>query len=180
MRAYLVTGNPGSGKSAVCAELSRRGLIAVDTDDLACWEDSYGVRVDQPRAPDAEWLRAHRWVWRRSRLEQSISAAGDGARCMFFCGIARNQTEMLDLFQEVFLLVIDNATQDARLVNPGGPPARTEAVKQQIRDGRPLFQAEMLARGAVPLDGSAAPASIADTLVAHLGHPTDQAHRGEG
>jgi len=26
---------------------------------------------------------------------------------VFFCGIARNQAEMLDLFEQVFLLMID-------------------------------------------------------------------------
>jgi predicted ATPase len=30
MRAYLITGNPGSGKSSLAAEPSRRGLVAVD------------------------------------------------------------------------------------------------------------------------------------------------------
>ncbi len=67
MRAYLVTGNPGSGKSTLAAELSRRGLIAVDADDLAFWEDRSGVRVDQPPGADDDWLRAHRWVWSRTR-----------------------------------------------------------------------------------------------------------------
>jgi dephospho-CoA kinase len=161
--AYLVTGNPGSGKSAVCAELSRRGLAAVDTDDLAFWADSAGVQVDPPDAPDAGWLRNHRWVWSRSRIEQYISASG-GSGCVFFCGIAVNQSEMLDLFQEVFLLVIDDVTQRARL------SARTEAVKQQIREGLPVFQAQMLAHGAVPLDGTAEPAAVTDSLLAYRRH----------
>ena len=37
---------------------------------------------------------------------------------MFFCGIARNQDQMLDLFEQVFLLVIDTDTQIARLAAP--------------------------------------------------------------
>jgi hypothetical protein len=37
---------------------------------------------------------------------------------VFFCGIARNQDQMLDLFEKVFLLVIDAGTQMAR---PAGP-----------------------------------------------------------
>lgn len=43
MRAYLITGNTGSGKSALAPELSRRGLIAVNADDRAFWEDRAGV-----------------------------------------------------------------------------------------------------------------------------------------
>jgi hypothetical protein len=155
----------------VCGELSRRDLLTVDTDDLAFWEASDGLQADQPVAPDADWLRVHRWVWSRSRIEQSIAAAGDAAGRMFFCGIARNQSDMLDLFQGVFLLVIDEETQKARLEDPIGStsPGRTEAVKQQIREGRLAFQAQMLAKGAIPLDGHAAPTAVADSILAHLG-----------
>src|SRR5258707_5437097 len=40
-------------------------------------------------------------VWNHSRIEQPIAASlGDG-RAVFFCGIARNQAEMLDLFEQV-------------------------------------------------------------------------------
>lgn len=166
MHACLITGNPGSGKSTLAAELSRRGLVAVDADDLAFWEDSAGVRVTQPPNPDDNWLLAHRWVWGRSQVEQCIAAQTVMGEAVFFCGIARNQAEMLDLFEQVFLLVIDEQTQAARLA--ADSPARPEAVRQQIRDGRPVFQAQMLARGAIPLDGTAAPATLADSLLAHL------------
>ncbi len=101
MPVYLITGNPGSGKSTLAAELSRRGLVAVDADGLAFWEDSAGVQVAQPPDADDNWLLAHRWVWNHSRIEQPIAASlGDG-RAVFFCGIARNQSEMLDLFEQV-------------------------------------------------------------------------------
>jgi gluconate kinase len=156
MRAYLITGNPGSGKSTLAAELSRRGLVAVDADDLAVWEDSAGVRVAQPPDPDDDWLLAHRWVWDRSRIEQSIAASRGDRRAVVFCGIARNQAEMLDLFEQVFLLVIDEETQRGRLAGSTRTtsPVRTEAIRQQIRDGRRVFQAQMLAQGAIPLDGT--------------------------
>lgn len=66
---------------------------------------------------------------------------------MFLCGIARNQAEMLDLFDQVFLLMIDEETQRARLAAATlRSPVRTEAVRQQIRDGRGVFQAQMLTR----------------------------------
>jgi len=41
--AYLVTGNQGSGKSTVAAELVRRGHIAIDSDydpELSYWTPS--------------------------------------------------------------------------------------------------------------------------------------------
>jgi hypothetical protein len=51
VHAFLVTGNPGSGKSTVAAELARRGLVAVDSDDdpeLSHWRDGAGRRTYLP------------------------------------------------------------------------------------------------------------------------------------
>lgn len=166
MQAYLVTGNPGSGKSTLAAELCRRGMVAVDTDDLAFWADSAGTPVAQPPDPDDKWLLAHRWVWSRSRLERFVAESGSQQRSVFFCGIARNQEQMLDLFDQVFILMIDEQTQLARLAAES--PVRTGAARQQIRDGRHVFQAQMLALGAIPLDGTASPKVVADRLLAHL------------
>jgi adenylate kinase family enzyme len=165
MRAFLITGNPGSGKSTLAAELSRRGHATIDADDLASWEDNSGVPVQPPPQVDESWQLAHRWVWNRAHLETAIAAADDTTGLLFVCGIALNQDQMLDLFEHVFLLMIEADTQEARLAQATSPQ-RTEGVKQQIRDGRAVFQARMLAAGALPLDANASPASLADTVLA--------------
>jgi hypothetical protein len=164
MRAFLITGNPGSGKSTLAAELSRRGHAAIDADDLASWEDSSGVPVESPAQVDEAWQLKHRWVWNRARLEAAI-ASGGTTGLVFVCGIAMNQDQMLDLFERVFLLVIEADAQDARLARATSSQ-RTEGVKQQIRGGRPIFQARMLAAGAVPLDATASSEYLADTVLA--------------
>lgn len=170
MPAYLITGNPGSGKSTLARELRRRGLIALDTDEMAFWANDAGVPVDQPADADDHWRLAHRWVWSRARIEQSIAQAARDADSTFFCGVAQNQTEMLDLFDQVFLLAIDEDTQLARLAlaSPNASPHRADAIKKQIRDGRPVFQSQMLALGAIPLEGTAPPSLIVDTILRHL------------
>jgi uridine kinase len=165
MRAFLITGNPGSGKSTLAVELCRRGQMAIDADDLASWEDSHGRPVEPTGSVDEAWQLAHRWVWNRARVEAVIAASGHPSGVMFVCGIAVNQHQMLDLFERVFLLVIDADAQDARLARATSAQ-RTEGVKQQIRDGRSGFQASMLAAGAVPLDATASPERLADTVLA--------------
>ena len=171
MAAYLVTGNPGSGKSTVAEELARRGLSTIDPDhdqQLSHWEDATGTWVDHPPTADEEWLRTHRWVWSRSRMEELL-AVQDGP--VFVCGIARNQDELLDLFDRVLLLQIDEATQEARLRahDASRPPGRTEAGREEIRVGRALFQEQMLGLGAVPLDGGASPGVVTDRVLALVG-----------
>jgi hypothetical protein len=119
-------------------ELARRGLHAIDPDndpELAYSQDAGGHRAERPQHPDEQWLRSHRWVWSRSRLEEVLASYNEP---VFVCGIARNQAEPLDLFGRVFLLRIDGPTQEARLVAHDAlhPPGRSEAGRQEIRDGR--------------------------------------------
>ena len=55
MPAFLVTGNPGSGKSELARELTRRGVSAIDPDDdpgLTHWKDAAGYQVNGPALPD--------------------------------------------------------------------------------------------------------------------------------
>ena len=171
MAAFLVTGNPGSGKSTLAHELARRGLATIDPDydpALSYWEDDTGNRVSRaegPAAPDEQWLGAHRWVWNRSRLQDLLTQQPGP---VFVCGIALNIEHVLDLFDRLFLLRIDADTQEERLLayDTSHPPGRTEAGRQQIRDGRPVFEAQMLKLGAIALDGTASMSAVADQLLA--------------
>ncbi|MGH3601745.1 MAG: hypothetical protein ACRDQH_15955 [Pseudonocardiaceae bacterium] len=142
-------------------------MRAIDPDsdpELSYWEDCMGTRVDGPRRPDEEWFGQHRWVWSRSRLRAVL---GDQVGVVFVCGIARNQDQLLDLFEQMFLLRIDAQTQEARLAADDAlhPPGRSEAGRQEIRDGRQRFEEQMLRLGAIALDGTAPTAVITDRLL---------------
>ena len=152
MAAFLITGNPGSGKTTVALELARRGFTALDTDEIAGWETAAGVPGGQPEHATDQWLLEHRWVWRRSQLEDAIRSRTTAAQPVFLCGIARNQREMLDCFERVFLLSLDDRTQLDRL-DTASNAHRNEAQRAQILRGRPVFEQEMRRAGAVVLDG---------------------------
>jgi dephospho-CoA kinase len=140
----LITGNPGSGKTTMVAELTRLGNVAIDADDeIAGWVDG----------PDGR-----RWAWDRTRLEQAIRLAPG----LFVCGIAINLRDMLDLFDHAFLLSIDATTQLQRLESAGD---RDRSLWQPIIDGRPKFEEEMRTVGATVLDGRRSVSDLASEIL---------------
>ena len=164
MGAFLITGNPGSGKTTVALELSRRGFAALDTDEIAGWETPTGVPVSQPERATDEWLLGHRWVWSRRRLHDAIRARTTAGRPVFLCGIAMNQREMLDCFDLVFLLSLDDMTQLDRL-DTASNAHRNHAQRAQIVQGRPVFEQEMRTAGAVVLDGRLPTPRVVDRIL---------------
>jgi gluconate kinase len=166
--AILITGNPGSGKTSLAAELAERGHAVIDADDIAGWETTSGVPVSQPVAASDEWLLSHRWVWSRSRVEAVIAERSSADRPFFVCGIAINQRDMLDLFDHVFLLTLDHETQIERLNAPSNAH-RTVAMRAQILDGRPVFEAQMQAAGAIALDGRLPSSTLASQILNDVG-----------
>ena len=82
----------------------------------------------------------------------------------FLCGIAMNQREMLDFFELVFLLSLDDATQLDRL-NTASNAHRNGAQRAQIIQGRLVFEQEMRSAGAVILDGRQPTPVVAGRIV---------------
>jgi hypothetical protein len=70
------------------------------------------------------------------------------------CGIATNLDQFPEMFYSVFLLRIDEGTQEARLLahDTENPPGRNDAERDQIRKGRAKFEVHLLTVGAVPVN----------------------------
>jgi hypothetical protein len=168
MAVVLITGNPGSGKTAVSRELARLGHAALDADEIAHHETHAGVPVHQPQQPTREWLASHRWVWGRTQLDAAIIRHLPSEGHLFVCGIAMDLQELLDLFDLTFLLSLDAATQISRLDAPSNAH-RNSAERQEIIDGLSVFEERMRALGAVVLDGRLPTPVVAETVLQQVG-----------
>ena len=116
MALIFITGVPGSGKSAVERLLRKMGYESYDADSIgAAYNIQSGAVVKVPPAEERtpEWFQAHQWRVQRERVEQLEQASR--AKPIFICGTASNEEELWDLFDQVFILRIDEQTLRQRL-----------------------------------------------------------------
>lgn len=110
----LVTGRAGSGKSAVAAELQKRGYKAFDSDEvvgLSSWQDRKTGALIKIADNTYVDLQKYRWVWDNAVLEQLLRADKD----IFVCGGADNDLSFYSLFDKQFVLDIEPTIQIKRL-----------------------------------------------------------------
>ena len=88
MRVF-VTGMSGTGKSTALAELARRGVRVVDTD-----EPGWCVWSDEEDG----------WVWREDRIAELLAGADDDP--LFVSGCVSNQGRFYDRFDAIVLLSV--------------------------------------------------------------------------
>ena len=122
IRNYLIDGGSGTGKTAVCDELQRRGYQAIHGDrELRDKPEVGEERASEHHLPPR---------WDVSRVK-AVLASQDQA-VTFFCGGCRNSSEFIDLLDGVFVLEVgDLATVMRRidervLVDPGDWGGRQE------------------------------------------------------
>lgn len=119
VRNWLIEGVSGTGKTAVCHELRRRGFHAINADrNLAYQGDpTTGEPFDLFGARDADtesaaWRHAHH-IWDVEKVKSVVADHGEVAA--FFCGGSRNIQHFIHVFDGVFILEIDRDTLIGRL-----------------------------------------------------------------
>lgn len=73
-----------------------------------------------PAQPDAAWLAVHAWRWNPARLGEQLIAEAEqfGVASLWLCGQAANALDLVDRFDAVLLLDIDQATMPGRMQRP--------------------------------------------------------------
>jgi shikimate kinase len=153
MTRVLITGMSGVGKSALLAELARRGYRTVDTDYGGYYEEVDGERL-----------------WRRDRIEALLGAvAHDGGDLLFVQGTTRNQGSFYPWFDEVVLLSapVDELIRrlTTRTTNPyGKDPAELAETLEYVETVEPLLRASATLEVVTTVPVS----EVADRVLAHV------------
>jgi thymidylate kinase len=129
MKAILVTGMSGVGKSAALSELRRRGYLTVDTDEPGWteWSDADGG-----------------YLWREQRLDELLSA--DRETTLYISGTVSNQGRFYPLFDAVVLLSVPTEVMLQRIATRttndyGKHSAEREEVLRNLAEVEPQLRA---------------------------------------
>ncbi|WP_431798596.1 AAA family ATPase [Microbacterium kunmingense] len=165
-RNYLVEGGSGTGKTAVCEELSRRGFHSVHGDrELAYQGDP---KTGAPVTGVAGVAAHDHHLWRVEAVRELV--ADESEPVTFFCGGVRNRDAFIQLFDAVFVLEVDLATLrhrlDARPSDEWGGAGRTE--ERELIEHLHLT-GEELPGGAIRVDATAPLARVVDEILRHCG-----------
>ncbi|WP_085025815.1 AAA family ATPase [Ensifer aridi] len=96
-KRILITGMSGTGKSAVIAELARRGHRAIDLDvpEWSHW-------VDAAQGDDLTPRDGQDWVWREDRVRGLLLL--NERENLFVSGCAENMDKLFDVIDTIVLL----------------------------------------------------------------------------
>lgn len=166
VRNYLVDGVSGSGKTAVCHELRRRGHHAVNGDRELAYQGN--PATGEPTAGVTGLAVHDHHLWRVADVAAIVS---DRSRPIsVLCGGSRNSSAFRHLFDEVFVLVVDGATLtsrlDARSADEWGGEGR-EAERALVH--RLHETGEGVPTGATQIDAGAPLSVVVDEILRRIG-----------
>ena len=171
MRAYLIIGPAGSGKTTTGRELQRRGYRTVDLDTVAKLVEWIDLRNSKrilrvPKRPLSEtWRHTHRRTWDPKIMHRLL--AGNSDEIVYFCGGAENDRNFFDDFRKCFGLHTDNQTLTRRLEQRNDRrwgPGSKELEQLLIWNDR--FTKFCNENGVAIVDSTRSPEAVADLILA--------------
>ena len=168
-RNYLIEGVSGAGKTAVCTELQRRGYQAIHGDrELAYQGDpETGTPTDGLKHEHSATFISEHHIWDVEKVKAFV--ANQDEAVTFFCGGSKNSSKYIDLFDGVFVLVVDLDTSLRRIeervaLDPtdwGGTPEEREITV------RMYHTKEDIPKNGITIDATAPLARVVDEILRH-------------
>ncbi|HEU4781704.1 MAG TPA: nucleoside kinase [Ktedonobacterales bacterium] len=172
-RNYLIDGVSGAGKTAVCAELRRRGYQAIDGDNELAYQGDpdTGHPSDGLRHEHSATFISEHHIWDVGKVQTFV--ANQEEAVTFFCGGSKNSSKYIALFDGVFVLEIDLDTSLQRIaervaLDPtdwGGTPEELEITVGMYHTYH--TQAALPQNGTI-IDATAPLARVVDEILRHV------------
>lgn len=169
MKKILVTGTSGTGKTTLANELNERGIYAISIDEeegLCSWIDIETGKNDGDKEAEMtkDFVDKHDWVLDKDLLNSLIKKSN--AERVFVFGMASNQNEFIDIFDQIILLHCNPIVFSKRIAErEGNSFGKDEDVMLQIMTRSDSYRKEMQSKGAIVIDTDQSVDSIIEELL---------------
>ncbi len=111
MNNYLIEGLSGTGKSAVCRELQKRGYRAIDSDE------GFAYFRDPETGLSTEEVNQFYLTWNKEKVDRALRHTINPT---FVCGGIVNLEDFARYFKKTLILQVDDETLRFRILNRTG------------------------------------------------------------
>ncbi len=167
MKKFYITGISGSGKSSVAEKLKEKGVYTIDIDSidgLCRWINNDTQEVEEwHHGMEGEWYRKHRYICNKEKLIDLIN--NSDKNIIVVAGLPNNRSELLDLFDKVFLLQCREETFIKRIEERTNNDFGKHALeKENILSWYKNFEKKTLEEGAIPIDTDRSLADVTEEI----------------
>ncbi len=172
----LITGVPGSGKSTVCSALQDRGYTAFDIESrdrlFTMIDTETGEQFEDFDPRDVSALKRSKYVCDTDALRELMDRPED-EDVVFYCGNATDHTELLPLFDQVFLLKPSEYELRARLrTRETSSMGHDHNVRAWILRWKEEEEEDIRDRGATVINADPPVEDVVTQILTELGHTT--------
>ncbi|HEY1645383.1 MAG TPA: AAA family ATPase [Candidatus Saccharimonadales bacterium] len=170
MPLIYVTGIETAGKTTACNELKKRGYEAYDIDKGIAhyYNKETGLQSEWIESADKrteEWHQQNDYIMDRNHIKQFADQAKD--KHVFLCGTTQNDNVVIDLFDKVIYLYLDEHTLRQRMNKRHSgefafAPHEQEAVLSWHKSSEKGYRE----RGAVMIDATLPVKQVTDEILA--------------
>jgi len=167
VKRFYITGVSGVGKSSVSEMLNQRGIYSIDIDaekGLCSWVNKNTHKKSHWKPGiGTDWLDVHDWICDKSKLIQLMDQAKD---VVVVVGSASNQSEYMNLFDQVFFLHCSEETFIERIkVRTNNDFGKHTSEQERILSWSKVFEEKMLKEGAIAINTDKLLVEVVDELV---------------
>lgn len=168
-KSIFITGIAGSGKSTISKTFRDLGYESYDIEDLddmfiMVRKDTGELFVDYDNS-DLSKVNNSRWICNIEKLKELVDNQKEGIA--FYCGIASNNLDLMDLFDKSLLLSANPEEINNRLLPREGTSdhSNTEAGRNRVLGYKDEFEQKMLNAGMVIVNANSNPKEIVTEIL---------------